>query len=86
MQIMRTVCHLMKIPFRVQESREYSKPAEGIIDLRGCIHPKTNRQNTDTDFVSPHYTQVFAGKWGFQPNLSILDLLFNTGPEAKDLL
>jgi len=86
MQIMRTVCSLTKIPFRIQESREYMKPSEEIIDLRNGIHPKTNRQQTDADFVPPHYTQVFANKWGFQPNLSILDLLFNTGPEAKDLL
>ena len=86
MQIMRTVCHITKIPFRVQESGEYMKSAEGIIDLRGSIHPKPNRQNTNTEFVPPYYTQVFANKWGFKPNLSILDLLFNTGPEAKDLL
>jgi hypothetical protein len=86
MQIMRTMCHLMKIPFRVEESREYMKPAEGIIDLRDGIHPKANRQQNDDDFVPPHYTQVFADKWGFKPNLSILDLLFHTGPEAKCLL
>ncbi len=32
------------------------------------------------------YHQVFEEKTGFLPNLSILDLLFNTGPEAADLL
>ena len=87
MQITRTVCSLMKIPLRVQESREYIKsPAEGIIDLRNGIHPKTNRQQLDADFVPQHYTQVFADKFGFKPNLSILDLLFNTGPDAKKIL
>ena len=86
MQIMRRLCGLMKIPFNVQESSEYMKPAEGMIDLRSGIHPKMNRQQTDADFASPHYTQVFADKWGFKPDLSILDLLFNTGPEAKELL
>ena len=86
MQILSTICSLMKIPFHVQESSKYLKPAEGIIDLRNGIHPKINRQQTDADFVSPQYTQVFADKWGFKPDLSILDLLFNTGPEAKELL
>jgi len=86
MQIMRMICHLMKIPFHVLESHEYIKPAEGIIDLRGSIHPKVNRQNTDIEFIPPHYIQVFTNKWGYKSNLSILDLLFNTGPEAKDLL
>jgi len=86
MDIMRTVCSLMKIPFHVQESREYMKSAEGMVDLRNGIHPKARRQQTDVNFVPPRYTQVFADKWGFKPNLSILDLLFNTGPEAKELL
>lgn len=29
------------------------------------------------------YHQVFTAKYGFMENLSIIDLLFNTGPEAK---
>jgi hypothetical protein len=32
------------------------------------------------------YRQVFEERTGFFPNLSILDLLFNTGPEAGELL
>jgi len=86
MQIMHTVCGLMKMPFCARESRGYMNPGEGITDMRNGIHPKAKRQRTDTVFVPPHYTQVFADRLGFKPNLSILDLLFNTGPEAKDLL
>ena len=83
MKIMRTVCRLMKIPFRVQESHEYIHSGEGIIDLRNRIHPKIRQPHTDT---LPYYNQVFADRWGFKSDLSILDLLFNTGPEAKKLL
>jgi len=86
MHILRTVCGLMKIPFQVQESDEYIHSREGFIDMRNSIHPKINRKDKDTGFVPPHYTQVFSGKWGFKPDLSILDLLFNMGPGAKDLL
>ena len=86
MQILRTICDLIKIPFRVQESRLYTKTREGVIDLRNSIHPKMKWQQTDPTFVPPHYTQVFSDKWGFKPNLSILDLLFNTGPEAKNFI
>ncbi|MEI6851984.1 MAG: WbqC family protein [Bacteroidota bacterium] len=32
------------------------------------------------------YPQVFAYKEGFIPNLSIIDLLFNRGPEAEEYL
>ena len=32
------------------------------------------------------YKQVFENKFGFIPNLSILDLLFNLGPESNEYL
>jgi hypothetical protein len=32
------------------------------------------------------YLQVFAEKYPFQPNLSIIDLLMNQGPQAKTYL
>ena len=84
--IMRTVCDLIKIPFHVQESVDYIRHSEEITDLRNSLHPKVDQQHADPDFVSPHYTQVFADRWGFKSNLSILDLLFHTGPEAKEIL
>ena len=86
MEILKTVCGLIKIPFRVGESTEYVKENTEIVDLRNGIHPKINRRTPDPDFVAPLYTQVFSDKWGFMPDLSILDLLFNTGPETKDIL
>ena len=81
MLIMRKVCRLIHISPCIQESNEFMTSGEGIADLRNSIHPKNN-DTIDT----PRYTQVFADKWGFKPNLSILDLLFNVGPETKDLL
>ena len=87
MQILFTICRLIKIPLHFQESSEYIKSVdEGVIDLRNSLHPKINQQHADSVFVSLRYTQVFADKWGFKSNLSILDLLFNTGPEAKKYL
>lgn len=35
---------------------------------------------------STSYRQVFSGKYGFIPNLSIVDMLFNLGPEAGSYL
>lgn len=39
-----------------------------------------------TNYQVPKYIQVFESKHGFIPNLSIVDLLFNEGPNAVNLL
>ena len=51
-----------------------------IIDLREAIRPK--HPGADPDFEAKPYYQVYWQKHGFLPNLSILDLLFNMGPES----
>lgn len=51
-------------------------------DMREAIHPK--RPNTilrDLNLDKPYF-QVFAGKNGFEGDLSIMDLLFNEGPDS----
>ncbi len=55
--------------------------AAGYDDRRNLLLPKNySRWNP------VKYRQVFQERTGFFPNLSILDLLFNTGKEAGDLL
>jgi len=51
-------------------------------DFRYSINPKIQKQSTDPNFYPTPYTQVFHEKWGFVHNLSILDLLFNEGPQT----
>ena len=52
-------------------------------DYRNYFSTKT----TDNSISSlPVYDQVFADRVGFLPNVSILDLLFNMGPEANQYL
>ena len=63
-------------------SYEKHHPASGRHDLRNRILPK-NFQEQAFPF---RYTQVFEDRIGFLPNLSILDLLFCCGPNAKTLL
>ena len=57
-----------------------SHPSSNPIDLRSAINPK--HPDEDADFVARRYYQVYERKHGFQSNLSILDLLFNMGPES----
>ena len=49
-------------------------------DYRMVIRPKN--PEPDPDFTPKRYYQVYEQKHGFLPNLSILDLLFNMGPES----
>ena len=51
-----------------------------IVDFRDAIRPK--KPLPDPEFESKRYYQVYEQKYGFQPNMSILDLLFNEGNEA----
>ena len=72
----------LKTDIRLTE--EYSRvPAvEGCQDLRELIHPK--RKDTvlhDLGLEKPYF-QVFAPKYGFKSDLSIMDLLFNEGPDS----
>ncbi len=53
------------------------------LDLRAYLHPKHNAQNQRL-FGTPSYIQVFGKP--FVANLSILDLIFCEGPNAKQLL
>ena len=51
-----------------------------FIDLRDAIRPK--RPLPDSEFDPRPYYQVRAARHGFLPNLSVLYLLFNEGPEG----
>jgi len=53
---------------------------ELIADFREVINAK--HPQPDAEFNAKTYWQVFQHKHGFLPNLSILDLLFNMGPES----
>ncbi len=55
---------------------------EACDDLREVIHPK--RPDTilkDLKLEKPYF-QVFSRKYGFKSDLSIMDLLFNEGPDS----
>ena len=62
-------------------TKEYERPGEtapDIRDLRGLIHPK----RPSILKTEKPYWQVFAAKYGFKSDLSIMDLLFNEGPDS----
>ena len=59
---------------RLTES--YTRHTDGTTDFRQMVEPGVQES------AAPHpYWQVFKQKYGFLPNLSAVDLLFNMGPE-----
>ena len=63
---------------------QYTESYETIPAARD-IRAQIEQKNSKTD-LALKYTQVFEDKNGFIPNLSIIDLLFNEGPNALTLL
>ena len=59
---------------------------ENGADPRNFIHPKKDIMKFDPDFKPVPYNQVFIDRHGFIPNLSIIDLLFNEGLNARSIL
>jgi hypothetical protein len=55
-------------------------------NFREVISPKKDTAQWDHGYIQPAYTQVFSDKFPFIPGLSILDLLFNEGPVAREKL
>lgn len=81
------ICKLIDISPIVERTTEYKSEFDlNEIDFREIIHPKKDFRLTDPEFTPRFYYQVFNTRHGFIPNLSIIDLLFNMGPESLLIL
>ena len=76
--IRQKMCELIDISPQVSLTGSFQPKADH--DFREAINPK--HPAPDADFESRPYYQVYQQKHGFIPNLSILDLLMNMGPES----
>lgn len=81
MEIHDFIMRLLKTEKEIDFTSEYEVNPIGKTDFRPAFDPRKKN-----DFIAPVYTQVFENKYGFLPNLSILDLLFNCGPQGILLL
>jgi len=72
---------LLKIKTDITYTETYEHAYPALTDLRGVISPKK-----EPAFAQKPYFQVFEENHGFIKNLSIVDLLFNQGPQAMNYL
>lgn len=81
--LLKKLLLLIGLESRIKYTEYYQiQPSDDIFDFRNGIFPKKHRQKKDESFSPPKYRQLFEEKHGFLPNLSILDLLFCTGPQT----
>jgi len=80
LELMKTLLELLNINKEVPASYAYIEKNEISHDLREYFN------HTKDTVLVPKYIQVFEDRQPFLHNLSILDLLFNLGPEAETYL
>jgi len=82
LQLCCKVLKLRDIKFSLSETYQQSYP---FPDFRQLLHPK--KDVSLAGFMEfPRYIQPFEEKHGFIQDLSIIDLLFNEGPGATEIL
>ena len=74
----KTLLRLLGIKGELRLSENYVEAGEGDVDLR--------IKKRESLFDSPRYFQLFSDRFPFEPNLSVVDLLFAEGPAAIDFL
>lgn len=82
--LLETTLGILQLPVSISASDVFTDADEN--DPREYIHPK--RPFTSDHFIyhPVPYDQVFGERHGFIKNLSILDLIFNAGPDALTIL
>ena len=74
------VCDCLGLSLSISETEGFNKSPKQSYDFRNVVHVKTSIDSLES------YTQVFSSKFNFEENLSILDLLFNEGPNSISYL
>ena len=79
MELMEWLLQKLKLKIALVTTTSYEDQIAPELDFRGMMNPK---KNGDIVNSKPYY-QVFEDRHQFLNNLSIVDLLFNQGPQAK---
>ena len=74
---LEVIFNCLQIPFEYTTTTHFEKEPKVIVDARILA----NSRKEITQSFQP-YAQVFDDKYGFLNNLSILDVLFNEGPNT----
>lgn len=76
---------LMKVEVAFDFTTDWKAFYGNALDLRASFNEQEPIEGFSQVMFKPYF-QCFADRYGFQPNLSIIDLLFNCGPESVSYL
>jgi hypothetical protein len=85
LSLLNHITRLLNLKRNYLLSEDYQSDSE-VYDYRQSINPKKRLQRPDGFFQPVKYQQVFVEKFGFIPNLSVVDLIFNEGPDSHRIL
>jgi hypothetical protein len=80
--LLETIILILKDEKKISGTTKFEKEVSEMDDFRNLW----GRKNYKIPYDFPEYTEVFSSRHGFIPDLSILDLIFNLGPEARQYL
>lgn len=86
LQLLEILLGLLNIKTKPEITANWEPLTVETGDYRQTIHPKKRLNKSDNLFNPLPYQQVFQDRFGFIPNLSVVDLLFNEGAESLNLL
>lgn len=86
MDALTTLLELMELDIIIHLTSGFESVPAKTLNVRDAITPKNDKSTPDYQFLPEPYTQVFSSRSGFKPNLSILDLLCNEGPNSANIL
>jgi hypothetical protein len=79
-QLLETILHILRLKKQIDFSTQFEFTTTNTIDFRSL----SEINSVEIPTFKP-YHQVFADKFGFMPNVSCLDALFNIGLETLSL-
>jgi len=81
-RLLQIIFNILRIEKKTSYTEQFMKfPA----NMKDCRESSSKKKALPSDHLSA-YTQVFSPKHGFISDLSIIDLIFNLGPETGDYL
>lgn len=86
MDLLELLIAWLDIDVTLYPTEHFTPPSDSSCDWDWRYRIRPRQPIADPTFACPRYYQPFGARHGFVPDLSILDLIFNMGPEAPLIL